>query len=185
MTCYNPRMHPASALVELRLMTVDDLPMLHVWLNRPHVFEWWGNERPTLDEVKEKYLPRVLAADNVTPYVGLLNGQPFAYAQSYVACGSGNGWWKDVTDPGVRGIDQFIADTAMLGKGLGTRLVQALVRQLFSDAAVTQVQTDPAPDNLRAIRCYEKAGFRQAKHIVTPDGLAVYMVCNRDDVAST
>lgn len=160
-------------------MTADDLPMLHDWLNRPHIVEWWQNERPTLAEVREKYLPRVLAAERVTPYIGLVDGRPFAYAQSYIALGCGGGWWEEVTDPGVRGIDQFIADSALLGQGLGTRLARTLVQRLFSDPAVTIIQTDPAPGNTRAIRCYEKAGFRRVKNIVTPDGPAVYMLCDR------
>jgi aminoglycoside 6'-N-acetyltransferase-1b/aminoglycoside 6'-N-acetyltransferase-2 len=57
--------------------------------------------------------------------------------------------------------------------------VQALVARLFSDPAVTAVQTDPAPHNARAIRCYEKAGFRQIRQIITPDGPAVYMLQTR------
>jgi AacA4 family aminoglycoside N(6')-acetyltransferase len=165
--------------VTLRLMTEHDLPMLHDWLNRPHIVEWWGGERPTLDEVREQYLPRVLMEARVTPYIGMLGDRPFAYAQSYVALGSGGGWWEDVTDPGVRGIDQSIAEPELLGRGLGTKLVRALVDRLFGDPAVTRIQTDPAPQNLRAIRCYEKAGFRRVKNIVTPDGAAVYMVQDR------
>jgi aminoglycoside 6'-N-acetyltransferase-1b/aminoglycoside 6'-N-acetyltransferase-2 len=58
--------------------------------------------------------------------------------------------------------------------------VRALVSHLFSDPAVTKVQTDPSPDNPRAIRCYEKAGFVQKDTITTPDGPAVYMVQTRD-----
>jgi aminoglycoside 6'-N-acetyltransferase-1b len=50
---------------------------------------------------------------------------------------------------------------------------------LFDDPRVTKVQTDPAPANLRAIRCYEKAGFRRVGEIVTPDGPALYMTCER------
>lgn len=165
--------------VTLRLMTEHDLPMLHDWLNRPHIVEWWGGERPTLDEVREQYSPRVLMEARVTPYIGMLGDRPFAYAQSYVALGSGGGWWEDVTDPGVRGIDQSIAEPELLGRGLGTKLVRALVDRLFGDPAVTRIQTDPAPQNLRAIRCYEKAGFRRVKNIVTPDGPAVYMVQDR------
>jgi AacA4 family aminoglycoside N(6')-acetyltransferase len=160
-------------------MTAQDLGMLHMWLNRPHIVQWWGGERPTLDEVHRHYLPAVLAQQNVTPYIGLLDGAPFAYAQSYVALGAGDGWWEDETDPGVRGIDQSVADPALLGRGLGTALVNALVARLFEDAAVTRVQTDPAPTNLRAIRCYEKAGFRRVREIVTPDGPAVYMLRER------
>jgi aminoglycoside 6'-N-acetyltransferase-1b len=54
-----------------------------------------------------------------------------------------------------------------------------LVELLFSDPEVTKIQTDPARTNLRAIRCYEKAGFRQIKTIVTPDGPAMYMLRER------
>jgi RimJ/RimL family protein N-acetyltransferase len=52
---------------------------------------------------------------------------------------------------------------------------------LFAEAAVTRIQTDPAPDKPRAIRCYEKAGFRRVKTIRTPDGEAVYMVRDRPE----
>jgi RimJ/RimL family protein N-acetyltransferase len=46
---------------------------------------------------------------------------------------------------------------------------------------VTRVQTDPAPHNARAIRCYEKAGFRPVREIVTPAGAALLMVMDRAD----
>jgi len=167
--------------VTLRLMTEDDLPMLHEWLNRPHIVEWWGGEeeRPTLDEVRQHYLPRVMAEESVTPYIAMLGEEPIGYAQSYVALGSGGGWWESETDPGVRGIDQSLADPTQLNKGLGTKLVRALVEQLFADPAVTAIQTDPAPSNHRAIRCYEKAGFVQQRVITTPDGPAIYMFQSR------
>ena len=94
------------------------------------------------------------------------------YAQSYVALGSGDGWWEEETDPGVRGIDQSLANASQLGKGLGTKLVRALVELLFNDPEVTKIQTDPSPSNLRAIRCYEKAGFERQGTVTTPDGPA-------------
>ncbi|MDM4436862.1 GNAT family N-acetyltransferase, partial [Klebsiella oxytoca] len=42
-----------------------------------------------------------------------------------------------------------------------------------------KIQTDPSPSNLRAIRCYEKAGFERQGTVTTPDGPAVYMVQTR------
>ncbi len=174
----------AGNVVRLRVMVEPDLPMLHEWLNRPHIVAWWGGRGLSLDEVREHYTPRVLAEANVMPYIGLLDGEPFAYVQVYVALGAGDGWWEDETDPGVRGIDQFIADPALLGKGLGTRLVRAIADLLFSDPQVSKLQTDPAPDNLRALRCYEKAGFRKVGSIVTPDGPAIYMLQERPASAS-
>jgi AacA4 family aminoglycoside N(6')-acetyltransferase len=173
--------------ITLRLMTESDLPMLHDWLNRPHIIEWWGGEeeRPTLNEVLEYYLPSALAQESVTPYIAMLGNEPIGYAQSYVALGSGDGWWEEETDPGVRGIDQSLANPTQLNKGLGTKLVRALVDLLFSDPSVTKIQTDPAPSNLRAIRCYEKAGFVLEKIITTPDGPAAYMVQPRQVLERT
>jgi len=175
---------PQANPVTLRPLTEEDLPMLHGWLNRPHISEWWGGEEecPTLDDVREHYLPEVLAAESVTAYIAMFEGRPIGYAQSYIALGSGGGWWEDETDPGVRGIDQSLADPAQLNRGLGTLLVRALVAKLFSDPAVSKIQTDPAPDNHRAIRCYEKAGFAKQGIVQTPDGPALYMVQSRESL---
>ena len=162
-------------------MTEQDLPMLHDWLNRPHIVEWWGGEEGqlTLEMVLEKYRPRAMGKESVTPYIAMLGGEAIGYAQSYIALGSSDGWWGDETDPGVRGIDQFLANPNQLNIGLGTRIVCALVELLFSDSAVTKIQTDPSPSNHRAIRCYEKAGFLTENIITTPDGPAAYMVQTR------
>jgi aminoglycoside 6'-N-acetyltransferase-1b/aminoglycoside 6'-N-acetyltransferase-2 len=167
--------------VTLRRMVADDIPMLHEWLNRPHIVAWWGGEkaRPSLEQTFAKYLPRVTGDGRVTPYIALLGQTPIGYAQSYIALGCGGGWWEDETDPGVRGIDVSLADPTLLGKGLGTRLVSALVDLLFEDPEVTKIQADPDPTNGRAIRCYEKAGFRRVTTIVTPDGPALYLIRTR------
>jgi aminoglycoside 6'-N-acetyltransferase Ib len=169
----------ATTPVTLRRMTDDDLPMFHAWLQRPHVAQYWDAGDLTLEDVQATYRPRVMAANGVIPYIAQLDERPVGYAQSYVALGCGGGWWEDETDPGVRGIDQFLAEPDMLGQGVGTRLVLALVDMLFRDPAVTRIQTDPDPTNARAIRCYEKAGFMALRIIATPDGPALYMSRSR------
>jgi RimJ/RimL family protein N-acetyltransferase len=167
---------------EFRGLREADLPMLHEWIHRPHVMEWWGSQAGcrTLEETRAKYLPRVGEESHVRPHIALLSGQPIGFIQSYVAVACGGGWWEEETDPGVRGIDQFLADGATLGQGLGTRMVSAFVRRLFEDIGVTRVQTDPSPGNARAIRCYEKAGFRAVRHVDTPAGRALLMVIDRE-----
>ena len=164
-----------------RPLRAVDLPLLHEWIHRPHVAEWWGggDAGEDLEDTKAKYLPRLQDVSLVKPYIALLAGEPIGFAQSYVALGRGDGWWEDETDPGVRGIDQFLCDGGKLGQGLGSRMVTAFVRLLFADPHVTKVQTDPDPANARAIRCYEKAGFIPVKQIVTPDGPALLMVAER------
>lgn len=168
--------------ITLRPLTDADLPLLHAWLNHPALAPWWGDAGFTMAEVEAGYRPATLLADGVMTYLALLDGVPFAYAQHYVAMGAGDGWWAEEADPGVRGIDLFIASPDHWGRGLGTRLVQVLVDGLFADPAVTRVQADPSPQNPRAIRCLEKAGFRRAREIVTPDGPAVYLLRDRHPV---
>ncbi|MFN2636614.1 MAG: GNAT family N-acetyltransferase [Gemmatimonadaceae bacterium] len=163
-----------------RPLRTEDLPVLHGWLSRPHIVEWFG-EPPTLVEVERDYLPSI--AGNVPHhcYFAIEAGTPVGFIQSYTPAGwHHEGWWLEEHDPGVRGIDQFVADAGRLGQGLGTRMVRSFVAQLFEDQSVTRVQTDPSPENRRAIRCYEKADFRAVKEIETPDGRALLMYCDRN-----
>lgn len=168
----------ASPHVSFRPMTPGDFPMLHKWLGRPHVAEWWG-PRPSLAQVEAEFEPLTGDQSTTRAYVVLVDGRPIGYIQSYVALGSGDGWWPDERDPGVRGIDQFLANAEDLGRGLGSAMVRAFVERLFADRAVTRVQTDPSPGNRRAIRCYEKAGFRAEREVDTPDGRALLMIRDR------
>lgn len=172
-----------NGTIDLRPMRADDLPRFAQWLARAHVRQWWSgyDAPPTLAEVTADYGPRIDdAASPVRPYFAWLDDAPIGWCQSYraVACAA-DGWWADETDPGVFGIDQFIADAERLGQGLGTRMVAAFAAHVFAQHSATRLQTDPHPDNARAIRCYKKAGFRRVREIVTPDGPALLMNLSR------
>lgn len=172
-------MPTADVSFAFRPLREDNLTLLHHWLHRPHVTYWWGGEDETFEDTRQTYLPRLKEGSSIKSYVAVVAGEPIGFIQSYVALGSADGWWQEETDPGVRGIDQFLIEGSMLGQGIGSRMVGQFVRLLFEDAAVTRVQTDPDPTNTRAIRCYEKAGFHAIGQIVTPDGPAMLMVIER------
>ena len=172
----------AGDIFAFRRLASSDMAMLHDWLHRPHVAQWWHDAGETLADVEEDFRERTLPESTTKGYIALLNGEPIGFIQSYVAFGSGGGWWEGETDPGVRGIDQFLANADQLGQGLGSAMIRAFVAQLFADPSVTKVQTDPRPDNPRAIRCYRRAGFSELGEIVTPDGPALLMVMHRPEV---
>ncbi len=169
----------SDARFVFRPLEADDMPRLAEWLARPHVAEWWGAPQG-LDEVRAEYA-EAIASDAVWPFIAILDGAPVGFVQVYDVMRADPSWWRDERDPGARGIDQFLADASLLGRGIGSRMVAEIVAQIFADPAVTKVQTDPSPENARAIRAYEKAGFRRTGRVTTPDGEAELMVVRRGE----
>jgi RimJ/RimL family protein N-acetyltransferase len=169
---------PVSGVFEFRSLTAEQLPLVRAWLSRPHVTAVWA-PTPSEDELREHYLSHPEEPSFPRACIAYLDGEPVGFIQSYVAAYAGDGWWPDERDPGVVGIDQFLADESRLNRGLGTAMVRAFVERLFEDPTITRVQTDPSPANQRAIRCYEKAGFRRAREVQTPDGPALLMTRDR------
>ena len=53
-----------------------------------------------------------------------------------------------------------IGEKAARGKGIGTEVVQILLRYCFMVLGVYSVHLDVLETNTSAIKCYEKAGFR-------------------------
>jgi aminoglycoside 6'-N-acetyltransferase len=70
-------------------------------------------------------------------------------------------YWEE-TEPKYRhaGIDLFI-DPSLHGRGLGAAAITRVVRHLIEQRGHHRITIDPAVDNVAAIRCYEKVGFRR------------------------
>lgn len=164
---------------ELRRLAENDLAMLHEWLLRPHIAEWWGAAE-SVEELRADYLEQAEAENATEAFIAYYQNAPIGFIQCYVVMGSGDGWWEEETDPGARGIDQFLANPEQLNAGLGRAMIRAFIAKIFADPEVTVIQTDPNPNNLRAIRCYTAAGFQAVGEVMTPDGLALLMCCNRE-----
>ncbi len=65
----------------------------------------------------------------------------------------------------------------MIGGGHGSGFIRQFTDDLLT-AGIPRIVTDPDPDNTRAVRAYENAGFQRERLIETPDGPALLMVRN-------
>jgi len=151
-------------------MTADDLPLVRHWLGEPHVVRWWGEPDQQFDLVKGD-----LDEPAMDQFIVTRDGRPFGYLQCYDPAS-----WDNCLGPqpaGTRGIDQFIGEADMLDCGHGSLFIRSFVDRLLT-SRTPRVVTDPDPANARAIRAYEKAGFRKDCLVDTSDGLALLMVCN-------
>lgn len=70
--------------------------------------------------------------------------------------------YREESDPKYRhaGIDVFL-DPSLHGRGLGAAALARVVRHLVDELGHHRITIDPAVDNVVAIRCYEKVGFRR------------------------
>jgi aminoglycoside 6'-N-acetyltransferase len=138
---------------DFRAVAEADLPMLAAWLAEPHVAEWW-DEGPeaSLAEIRE-------AMDSVEtePLIVELDGRPVAYIQSYDQHLEDGHPYQDQPF-GTLGMDISIGPPDLVGKGHGSAIVRQFSDMLFEEGC-PRVIIDPHPDNLRAVRAYEKAGF--------------------------
>jgi aminoglycoside 6'-N-acetyltransferase len=153
-------------------MTDSDLPLVHRWLAMPHVAEWWGNPDEQFALVRED-----LEQPDMDQFIVSIADHPFAYLQCYDPTAWPEGG-LGAHPRGSRGVDQFIGDPVMIERSHGSAFIRAFVDGLFL-TGTPRVLTDPDPRNARAIRAYEKAGFRQDREVTTPDGPALLMVRNR------
>lgn len=146
--CYRADMN-ATSRYTFENATDADLDLLLEWQSRPHVCEWWDSVEPgDARDFEDKRVSRWIVSSA---------GRPFAYMQDYTVHG-----WKDHhfyhLPKGSRGIDQFIGEPDMTGKGHGPAFIAERLKMLFDQGAPV-IATDPHPDNTRAIAAYKKAGF--------------------------
>jgi RimJ/RimL family protein N-acetyltransferase len=163
-----------------RPMTRDDLPLVHEWHQRPHVVRWW-TVRKTFEEVEEHYLPTIEGTEPTDHYIALLEDEPVGMIQSYQVSDYPD--WEALTGvgPSVAGIDLFIADEALTGRGIGTEMIRRFVDEVvFAEPATTACVADPDVQNLASMRAFEKAGFRVVREFVDPEDGELHALVRRD-----
>ena len=151
-----------------RPMSAGDLSLVQRWLETPEVVRWWG--RPD-----EQYalVSGDLDHPDMDQFIVALGEQPFGYIQCYLLSTWNQGFGSQPA--ATRGIDQFIGEPDMIGRGHGSGFIRQFVDTLLGQG-IPRVVTDPDPDNVRAVRAYAKAGFRSERRVDTPDGTALLMV---------
>jgi RimJ/RimL family protein N-acetyltransferase len=151
-----------------RRMTVDDLSRVEAWLQQPHVGPWWVPSE--IGEVTSA----VRGEDPVEPWLLVLDGEDVGYFQVYdigyddeyrEAC-AGAG-----IEPGTAGMDYFLGDADLVGRGIGTAAIGRFVEDVvFGLGPYPAVTAGPDPANAASIRVLEKNGFVFVGDIMTTDG---------------
>ncbi len=158
-----------------RAVTEGDLPLLRRWLETPHVAEWWtdGTEA-SLASIRE-----AMDSVSVEPLIVELDGRPIAYLQACDPHLEDDHPYADQPF-GTLGLDISIGPAELVGVGHGPAILAQFAQDLFDEGA-PRVVIDPDPRNHRAVRAYEKAGFRALGERTSQYGRVVLMALDNDD----
>ena len=126
--------------VVLRPLTDADAPALLALLRDPGVAPWWM--RASWEQINE---------EGAVVFAVLVDGEVAGSIQ-----------YHEETDPNYRGaaIDIFVGD-AWQDRGLGSEAMRVLIDHLVGARGHHRITVDPAVANARAVRAYERLGFRR------------------------
>jgi aminoglycoside 6'-N-acetyltransferase len=130
----------------LRALRAEDADRLEEILREPEVARWWGG----YDSDAKRSVEEIFEDRDAVSYAIETNGHVIGLIQ-----------YQEENTPDYRhaGIDIFLA-TAAQGRGLGSEALHLLARYLFEERGHHRLTIDPATANSRAIRAYERVGFR-------------------------
>ncbi|WP_233569648.1 GNAT family N-acetyltransferase [Planomicrobium sp. Y74] len=153
--------------MKIRRMSHGDFELMSKWLHTKEVLEFFGDPDapPSARQIHEKYGPRIDGTVAVEPYITETAGKPFAFMQCYRLMDEDYRSYGYSIEETIYGIDQFIGEPELFGKGYGTRMVTEFLSFIFNERGAEAVTVDPELTNPRAIRCYEKCGFQKIKKI--------------------
>jgi aminoglycoside 6'-N-acetyltransferase len=139
----------------LRPMTQGDLASVSEWLRAPHVARWW-TEDPD-DEIAD-YRRCISGTDPTRALMICVDGRAVGWCQWYR--------WADYPEaaeygagPLDAGIDYAIGEASLLGRGVGTAMIAALIHDIRGDLPAATVLVAVDARNAASRRVLEKNGF--------------------------
>ncbi|KTD52888.1 GNAT family N-acetyltransferase [Legionella quateirensis] len=158
----------------------NDLTLIYQWFQEPFVNRWYARGKHwSFEAIREKYEPRILGQENVPSFIIYKDEIPIGFIQYYQfehgfpegIYGRHNLLFKQYKQADLVGIDLFIAEQNMRGKGFGVKIINQFIKDFligFSAAVV-----DPQALNSNAIKCYEQSGFMKTSFSEDPNYLVM------------
>ncbi len=157
-----------------RPLAADDLPLLGRWLADPAVARWWNHDSSP-EGVERDFGASVRGEEAGEDLVVLLDRRPVGLVQRAVIADYPDDLAEfaalvDVPDGAVE-LDYLIGEADLRGRGLGPRIIAALVDDTWRTRPATSTVLVPVvAANVASWRALEKAGLRRvAEGPMEPD----------------
>lgn len=147
-------------------MASEDAAVLLKWMTDMRVLEFYEgrDKRYTEELIYEDFFEE--DDDAAIKVILEYGGKSIGYGQIYEILDEYYGEYEyENRGETVYGIDQFIGEPDYWNRGIGTEYLKLVLKFLREEKRADAVILDPHQDNARAIRCYQKAGFRIIKSL--------------------
>lgn len=154
----------------------QDLHLIHNWMNQPHVVPFWDLALSL--EAMHNHLEQAIADTHQTLYIGMLDGVPISYWESYWAADDIVAGHYEA-HPADQGIHLLIGPPEFLGKGYALPLVRAMAQFQFHHSETQKIVAEPDSRNHKMIHVFKRCGFEFQKEISLPSKTAALLFCDR------
>lgn len=181
---HQPDQSGGDPAITFRPLEDGDLRLMHRWLNDPAVVEWWEGEDVSWPAVVRDYGPG--HGEPVEHWLALLDGEPLGWLQCYTASDQLEEetyyWRAHLSLDETAGIDYLVGDARQRGRGIGSAMIRAFVRDVVfaRHPEWTQAAAGPFEANVASWKALEKAGFTRRARLDDEEGPCVLMVLTRD-----
>lgn len=159
----------------LREATLKDIDLLSYWDTKPHVIDCGG-----ADDAMEWRFEFTRGADWQFIAIAEEQGRPIGVLQIINPAREITRYWGEIENR-FRAIDIWIGEESDLGKGYGEEMMRLALIYCFDQDAVEAVLIDPLLRNHRAIKFYERLGFRHVEERRFGEDDCAVMTMTRED----
>lgn len=152
-----------------------DTPLVHAWMHKPHVVEFWQMAWPP--EWIHDYLQRHYEDPTRSSYLGFVDDVPVGYLEVYDPAQDVLGAHHPV-QPGDIGAHVIIGEEDYLGR-YSVAIGMAVNRFLFRRPGVVRIVGEPDVGHHNFLSLLAFIGYRKVAEFDMPDKRAAFMVCER------
>lgn len=149
----------------------DEYKKLHKWCQNKFVYEWFEQRILSYDEIVNKYKNK-LTEKKQELLIIKCNDKDIGLVQIYR--------YDDITYE----YDLFIGEEEYLDKGIGAIIVDKINDIIHNKYKVNNIILRPFKRNIRAIKCYEKCGFKYISEYQGKDTLGnpeIIVILKKED----
>ena len=137
--------------INLRKLEDNDLDYqkIYNWCQNKDVYEWFEQRILSFDEIKNKYQNKLLL-NKQKVFIISLNSKDIGLVQIYHYENKDNIYEYDI----------FIGENDYLSKGFGKVIINYIDNYIFNTYSAKSIILRPFKRNIRAVKCYQKCGYK-------------------------